>query len=300
MADAADMPVGGTIVDRGPGAKRGRHRRRWHGHSRLSEVVLGSTSRDVIRLAPPGRDREAHARTLKVLPPRAGAARHRRRDRRRGRGRLRDRAGAVALRSERDAARGRARRRGRHEQGEHRAAPHGVRRQAGHARVAAGGARVRAAVRVRGARGDPRGAHGRPAGGLERGAAGGVPRHRGALPRERLPRDRGDRGGRALQARAPSGIGRPRRARGAGRGTRLSVHHPARLRDRGGARRMRPAPLHPGHGGGPARRGRLPAHHARRCPQHPLPGERGRALLRRDRPDAGPPSDSPSPRGAGS
>ena len=53
------------------------------------------------------------------------------------------------LRPARDAARGRARRRGRHEQGEHRAAPHGLRRQAGHARVKAGGARVRAAVRLR-------------------------------------------------------------------------------------------------------------------------------------------------------
>jgi nucleotide-binding universal stress UspA family protein len=52
VADEVDMPVAETIVnvaaDRGAAAiVIGAH-----GHSRLSEVVLGSTSRDVIRRAP--------------------------------------------------------------------------------------------------------------------------------------------------------------------------------------------------------------------------------------------------------
>ena len=46
------------------------------------------------------------------------------------------------------------------------------------------------------------------------------------------------------------------------REARLPVHHAARVRDRGGARRLRPAPLDAGHRGVEARGRRLPARHA--------------------------------------
>ena len=144
----------------------------------------------------------------------------------------------------------------RHEQGEHRAAAHRLRRQARHARVAPGRARLRAAVRVRAERRHPGRADRRAAGrlGRARSAASspGIVERSRANGYARDPRAR--RATSSTAASRASASGARRRARGARREPDLPVHHAARVRDRGGAGGLRAAPRHERDGSRAARR----------------------------------------------
>ena len=193
------------------------------------------------------------------------------------------------VRPARDAARGRAGRGRRHEQGEHRAAPHRLRREA-RARSRRGSCArgYELLQRVRPPGGHPGRADGRAARGVERGAGGGVPgissaaRANGSIDLRTVDADELYRREPHLGPGAHGALEVPRR------GARLPVHDPARLRDRGGAVGLRPAPLDAGGRRWPGSRtaasvctppgGELTAALAR---------ERRRPALRRARPDAG-------------
>ena len=187
------------------------------------------------------------------------------------------------------AAGGRQRRRSRHQQGEHGAAAHGLRRQAGNARGAPRAPRSRAAERLRPARRDPARAGGRAAGGVERGGARALPGDRRAGPRQRLRRDRRDPAPRSCTAASRARPGARAALGGARRGHRVRLHHPAGVRHRGGARGLRAATATAAWTPSERPRGGLRAGHLRRTvAAGPLPGQRRRPVQRRARPHARP------------
>ena len=128
-----------------------------------------------------------------------------------------------------------------------------------------------------------------------------VPRHRRARARERLPRDRARSESTSCTGASPTWGRAPTARSRCRRGARLPVHHAARLRDRGGARADATCAGRPPSRRRPARGRRLPAR-----PRRPvalsaryLVNAAGPAL-RRARPHARATSASPSRRGAAS
>ena len=175
----------------------------------------------------------------------------------------------------------------RHQQGEHRAAAHRLRRQAGHARGAPGRARLRAAVRVRA--GAPASRSSAPARCWWPGtssSAASSPGSSSARARTATTRSASSTATSSTGASRSLGPGALGALEVPDEGLDLPLHHAARLRHRGGAGGLRAAPRRGRHRRRAAARRRLSRGGRRRLADRPPAGQRGRPAQRRDRPHA--------------